>query len=603
MASQSIDNSSDPSPPQPLYEIPFLVGVAGHRDLVPAQVPAIRAAVEALLRQLQSAHPDVRVQLICPMADGADLLVAEVAQSLDIDILALLTFPEDICRADLLSDEARVSFDRVMARAERLHLPLPPGVTRESLGTKGPERDRQYQRAALVLARYCTLVIAIWDGKPTAHAAGTARLLEYRRRGIRLTHDEHFAPTDVLLSASDNDLVYDIRCLRASDLPAADGALPAIDVRGFTGSALPLSQAGTGHALPEGLHALLSRTAEFNRDSRAATDAIHAGGRPLPEASGTSSEAMRLVEQLFVQADYLGGQFRRAFLRAIQFRYGMWACMATALFAFEKKAEGAAGLTIILAVLTLFLLGRAHAARAHRHSWHRKYLDYRALAEALRVDYFWETSGVRHRYAGEFAHESFLQKQDLELEWIRSAMRAVSLRVSLQANPPSDAGFVHAQAGWIGDDSPGGSQGQLHYYGARAGRLHQWLHRAEDINSVLLATGTLLAMTFLGDILLSLRGLEFLPHAMRHYLLWTMSLLTVYAGIFETYLAERSDRTLIRQYRYMHGLFMVADRELRLARHVDDKLEILRSLGHACLAEHAQWTLAQRDKTIQGLKW
>ncbi len=53
----------------------------------------------------------------------------------------------------------------------------------------------------------------------------------------------------------------------------------------------------------------------------------------------------------------------------------------------------------------------------------------------------------------------------------------------------------------------------------------------------------------------------------------------------------------------MHTLFGHAARELRAARTEDGKLDVLRSLGQACLAEHAQWTLAQRDKTIQGLKW
>jgi hypothetical protein len=42
---------------------------------------------------------------------------------------------------------------------------------------------------------------------------------------------------------------------------------------------------------------------------------------------------------------------------------------------------------------------------------------------------------------------------------------------------------------------------------------------------------------------------------------------------------------------------------VRAARTHDERLEVLRSLGHACLAEHAQWTLAQRDKAIEGLKW
>jgi len=50
-------------------------------------------------------------------------------------------------------------------------------------------------------------------------------------------------------------------------------------------------------------------------------------------------------------------------------------------------------------------------------------------------------------------------------------------------------------------------------------------------------------------------------------------------------------------------LFRVASRELRSARSESQKLEILRSLGHACLAEHAQWILGHRDRRIEGLKF
>ena len=89
-----------------LYEVPFVVGITGHRDLPPAQLPMIRATVESLLRRLREANPQVQLQVLCSMADGADLLVAEVAQALGIEVLALLTFPEDICRSDLLSDDA-----------------------------------------------------------------------------------------------------------------------------------------------------------------------------------------------------------------------------------------------------------------------------------------------------------------------------------------------------------------------------------------------------------------------------------------------------------------------------------------------------------------
>ncbi|MGH8130831.1 MAG: hypothetical protein ACRES3_08265, partial [Steroidobacteraceae bacterium] len=80
-------------------------------------------------------------------------------------------------------------------------------------------------------------------------------------------------------------------------------------------------------------------------------------------------------------------------------------------------------------------------------------------------------------------------------------------------------------------------------------------------------------------------------------------LLTAYTAIFEIYLAEKADRSLIRQYRHMLSLFGFAAQQLRSARSTTEKLGILRSLGHACLTEHAQWILAHRDKRIDGLRW
>jgi hypothetical protein len=475
-------------------------------------------------------------------------------------------------------------------------------VTRESLGAGGAQRDEQHQRAALLMARYCSLLVAVWDGQPTAHRAGTARVVEFRRRGMMLTQDQAPLQKDVLLDTRDNDLMFEIRCARASHAGGSGAAVPELEVLGFSGHG---TDAVISHGdLPHGLRRLLTRTAEFNEDSRAASEGIATRSWPLlPPDRAATAPKLKLLNQLFVQADFLGSSFRQDFLRAIKVRYSLWAAMATLLIAFKHQSEGLVGLGLICAVLAIFLAGRVHATTAQRRSWHRKYLDYRALAEALRVDYYWEITGVRHRFAGAFAHESFLQKQDTDLEWIRAAMRSVNVRLATHPQLPSPAGMAEVTTSWIGDDTPAGKGGQLHYYGLRSQQLSHRLHASERIDRVLLVVGLLLALTFLLDILLSLSGHHFLPEGPRHVLLWSLALLTVYAGIFEVYLGERADRTLIRQYRYMHTLFGHALRELRAARTEDGKLDVLRSLGQACLAEHAQWTLAQRDKTIQGLKW
>jgi hypothetical protein len=522
------------------------------------------------------------------MADGADLLAAEVAVELQLPIITALALSPELTRADIEGDEARAAFDRIYARAEHLEWP-------DSISNDDPaSRDRQYQRVGALDARYCSLLIAVWDGKDTKHKAGTARAVEHRRGGIAPTSNEEPLSTNALLAAHDNDLMFEIRCSRRQSGAAAGG----VQVLGFTGA-----NVATGEEIPASLATTLERIATFNRDvDRFASD-ITKDGRKLsvPTPYGLP-ERLTYLDNLFRSSDWLGTYFRSCFTRALRVRYALWTLMAILLLSFKKESSGVVGLVTISAVLLVFVLGLGLANWAHRRSWHRKYLDYRALAEGLRVDFYWEIAGVRRRYDGEFAHESFLQRQDAELEWIRAAMRTVGVRLAGPHGRTLPSGFSDAYAGWIGDDHLVHGSGQLFYYRKRIAHLEHGLHRAEVIGRTLLFAGLALAALFVVGVSLERVGYVF-PPELREVLLWVLALLTVSAVIFDTYVNEKADRALVRQYRYMYALFGIAARELRSARSEDHKLDILRSLGHACLAEHAQWILGHRDKRIEGLRW
>jgi hypothetical protein len=572
-----------------LYKIPFIIGVVGHRDLIAAEVPAIRTAVAQLLRQLIAEFPDVRPTILSSLAEGADLLAAEVATELDVPVIAALALPHDVSRADLSSEEARAAFDRVYARAERLDPPPAPDPLDHVA------RDRQFHRAGVLVARYSTLLIAIWDGKNTDHPAGTARAVESRRGGIVPEVEDVPLSSNVLLSAHDNDLTYEIRCSRRSSADAAVG----VQVRGYVGS-----EVSDASKMPPGLRSILERATDFNRDVENFRERIERSGRRLSLPTPYPvPERLMYLDHLFRAADWLGGHYRMWFTRALRARYALWAVMAFLLLSFKKDSFGWAGLSAITGVLLVFGLGLGLALWAHRRSWHRKYLDYRALAEGLRVDFYWEIAGVRSRFDGEFAHESFLQRQDIELEWIRTAMRSVSLRLSVRSGGTVASGFSNAFAGWIGDDDLVNGSGQLLYYRQRIAALERNLHRSETMGHVLLFMGLGLAVVFAAEVGLESLGTQFFSTGVRGILLWVLASLTVCAVIFDSYVNEKSDRALIRQYRYMYTLFGIAARELRSARAQEQRLELLRSLGHACLAEHAQWILAHRDKRIEGLRW
>jgi hypothetical protein len=163
--------------------------------------------------------------------------------------------------------------------------------------------------------------------------------------------------------------------------------------------------------------------------------------------------------------------------------------------------------------------------------------------------------------------------------------------------------MAEAMKKWIGDQTEAGLSGQVYYYNARSRQLRKRVHRDEWLDQVPVWVGTVLAVIFLIVIVASLAGRQLLPQGLRDVLLWAMSLSTAYGSIYDVYVTARGDRPLIRQYRHMYSLFGRASSLVRAARTHDERLEVLRSLGHACLAEHAQWTLAQRDKAIEGLKW
>jgi len=73
----------------------------------------------------------------------------------------------------------------------------------------------------------------------------------------------------------------------------------------------------------------------------------------------------------------------------------------------------------------------------------------------------------------------------------------------------------------------------------------------------------------------------------------------VIAAVREAYAYRKADKELIKQYRYMQHLFTQARAALDRAADDDGKRRILRALGEAALAEHAEWTLMHRGRPLE----
>ena len=332
--------------------------------------------------------------------------------------------------------------------------------------------------------------------------------------------------------------------------------------------------------LPPLFDLMFQRHAGFNTDTGKYAQEIAAQAGTMPDARSCP------IKGAFVAADWLARTYQRRVTRVLRVTYVLAALMGLAFFTYTHVATQD---IVVYAFLLLFLLGMGVVMLASRREWQRKYLDYRALAEGLCVQSYWRRAGIVNLGTPTFAHDNFLQKQDVELGWIRNVMRGASLDGML-VPVPDVAAQVDAVIGeWIGTPQAGG---QLHYYSLTASRRERLHHRAEVLGLCCVGLGVGIS------VVLAIFARQFDAH-LKHTLVAAMGILSVAAAVHEAYVYKKADKELIKQYRFMQRIFGAAQRRLAACTSVQEKQRILRALGEAALTEHAEWTLMHRERPLQ----
>jgi hypothetical protein len=229
---------------------------------------------------------------------------------------------------------------------------------------------------------------------------------------------------------------------------------------------------------------------------------------------------------------------------------------------------------------------------ARRRGWHRKYLDYRALAEGLRIQSYWRRANISANADHEFAHDNFLQRQNIELGWIRNVMRAASLHAASHPMASSSTALTDVIAEWVGES---GESGQLHYYERKTVERTGVHHVTEAIGSLSLWGGIAISV-FLAVFV------RVLSQDAKTILVMVMAVLSIMAAVREAYAYRKADKELIRQYRFMQRIFTGARAALDRTQDPMLQRQILLSLGDAALTEHAEWTLMQRERQVEHSK-
>lgn len=176
----------------------LVVGVTGHRDLVEQEKPALESRVRMLFSGLSVRFPDLKLELLTALAEGADRLVARVAVDLDIPFVAVLPMPQDDYEKDFETDDNLAEFRSLLAGAERI-IELPSGE--RPIG-----RNSQYAQMGLFISNHCQVLLALWDGRPHGAVGGTSHIVNYHLTGVMEGFEGELSPAG-LLADNENDQI------------------------------------------------------------------------------------------------------------------------------------------------------------------------------------------------------------------------------------------------------------------------------------------------------------------------------------------------------------------------------------------------------------
>ena len=405
---------------EPDGRLPIVIGVTGHRHLRAGDLPAHRGQVRELFAGLRRRYPNTPLRIVTALAEGADRLVAQVA--LDDGHELLVPLPLEPADYERDFPESTAQFHSILRRIppeQVFVLPRDPGPDHEQ-PTSQEKREKCYRAVGMFLAQQSHLLLALWDGRSNASGAGTAAVVNMKLEGPAGLPEAGLRPLDV----DDGGPVYHIHAPRDGEPAAHSVKKPEW-----------LFPQDGDEAL---FHTLCSRIERFNSEPlrrSMASRLPQAAQALLPDISSRSRSA-RTLANAFAAADLLARHYQR--ITRVVLRLTLLFAALLALI-FEIYAEVLpwralpAGYLAAFASLTGILLWQG------QRDVQGRYLDYRALAEGLRVQFYWRLAGLP-----DSASSSYLRKQLDELRWIREALRAAA------ALPPPQAAHPRARIGALG---------------------------------------------------------------------------------------------------------------------------------------------------------
>ena len=575
--------------------IPIILGAVGHRDLRDEDIKKLESSVAGIFDGLKKKFPTTPLVLLSGLAEGADRLIVRIGLDKGARLIVPMPMEKDKYMEDFKTDKSRQEFNELLKHAENT-FPLSLTDENHENNKKGVpvNRDLQYRALGSYIARNSQIVIALWDGVDTNKMGGTSDVIRLIYEGVPEDLDPVKNKDFNILEPLESGHIYWIPTPRESHPIDSD-----FKVRLYKQKKSIVGDIIFKYPQWERIEMYNANAQKFsskleNDREKSLEYLVDVGRLSVDEKNITK---IVLGHYTFSDTLALHYQWWARFTWQLLFILALFAILSFGIYAHispdNKWCLSAYSITMGVG----FIIFKA----AKKKEFHDRHLECRALAEALRIQFFWTLSGISNYVA-----DYYLLKQRTELDWIRRALRNIRF-LSFQQNTTSEETLQHVYERWVGGQK--NEKGQKEYFDKKVDEYEKKRNsRGYTIWGFLIA-GVIIACALL-----------FWPNEdsheenlFHHILILLVVFLPAMAAVYEGYIEKMTFDAELKQYKTAKHMFELAISKRNEIRQKEEKKvitqeeslakqkEILIQLGKEALIENGDWVIIHRHRPLEFL--
>ncbi|MEP7257331.1 MAG: hypothetical protein ABI687_03065 [Flavitalea sp.] len=379
--------------------IPITVGIIGHLDAIITDEH--QQLIETLFEDLQREYPNSPVSLFSQLAKGADTVIAELFLKLkerhnrNYHLFVPLPFQKEKF-SSVFNHEEKAKFDSLISRSARSFIL----EQEENLSD-----NELYRSGGQFVSDSSVILIAIWDNECNEKRGGTADIVKYKVEGT-------FEKDNVGNIFDIKGALLSLSCNRISDIKAKKITYPDTPL---------LVLIKQNASIRKALEKIESLNFSYKSVGKSVLIASANYLYPLEKPLNKISESLKEYYAI-IDSQAIASQRKSNSATKILFIIGF--LIISSFECYKHHLPGPeifSNLSVLILTIILIISAYLIFQFSHRKKIHASFLENRILAEALRIQFFWDLSHLRKSVS-----KYILRIHSAEFSWIRHIILALN---------------------------------------------------------------------------------------------------------------------------------------------------------------------------------